>query len=537
MNRLYPGEFMVVGFEGNTVTPTLRKYILKWRVGGVILFGRNISGLPRTAELCRALRELRREVSDLPLLIAVDQEGGAVARFRDGVTLFPGNMALGVAGGEKDAYRQGRITGEELRKAGVNMNLAPVLDLYSLPGNPATGIRSLGSGPERVALLGGALIRGMQEEGIIATAKHFPGKGKAGTDSHLGLPVITSSARELESQDLIPFQASIASGVKAIMTSHAVYPAFNEKSRLPATLSPGIITGRLREALGFKNLIITDDLGMGAIQNYSSTPQAALGALKAGADMILLCHSPPERERVFAALGEEAAKDRRLGRRLEENLERIKRVKSTLSPFSRTASFPEKDRQGLSRRIARRAIRVLRDEKRLLPFRKGEKTWLVWMRPERTVEVEDQFKRGWELGSYLSQDGLPTESLRLPIDPSSEEIKACLQKARRAKQLVVTSYDGYRYRSQIDLIDGLLKDHPDAVLAVLRDPRDGNLFPRAGTVVASFGFSPPSLRALAGVISGRIKAKKETVDLAGIGSNYTLLEKGFELGITKSNSN
>jgi len=520
MNRLFPGEFMVVGFEGDTVNPALRKYVLEWRVAGVILFKRNITR-NRTAALLRELGKLRREISDLPLLIAVDQEGGSVCRFREGVTFFPGNMALGISASAEEARRQGKITAEELRRKGVNMNLAPVLDLYSPSGSSASGIRSLGSDPRRVALLGEALIRGMQEAGIVATAKHFPGKGKASLDSHLSLPVINRSAHQLESEDLVPFRAAIGCGVKAIMTSHAAYPAFQGKINCPSTLSPEVLKGILRRELKFENLIITDDLGMGAIRDYCPVPEASRLALKAGADMVLLCHSAPEREKVFSLLSEAVKKDKALARELRESGERIRRVKSELRDFSPLGLPRKKESNELAERIARRAVRVLRDRRRSLPFDKKKETLLIRVRPERTVEVENRESAGLSLEDCLIQEGLPTKSHDIGVNPSGEEIESCLRRAKKAERLLLTSYDAYNYQNQIRLLEALLKEHPDAVLAVLKDPRDAGIFPRAACVIASFGFSPPSLRALAGVISGRIEAENKAPGLAGIGPDYT----------------
>jgi beta-N-acetylhexosaminidase len=181
-----------------------------------------------------------------------------VARVREGATAFPGNCALGFSGTAGDAFAQGRITGWELARLGINMNLAPVLDLYHPRGSHSLGLRSLGSDPERVADLGTALVRGMQSAGVIATAKHFPGKGRARLDSHRALPVITSQAADLRRRDLLPFQRAVAAGVKAMMTSHASYPALDGGQSRPGTLSPRLMTGLLREELGFAGVLVSD---------------------------------------------------------------------------------------------------------------------------------------------------------------------------------------------------------------------------------------------------------------------------------------
>ena len=264
-NPISPGELLMVGFEEPEVDDLLRRYILDWRVGGVILFDRNIRGPEQLSRLCRELQNIRRRVAASPLLIAVDQEGGTVARVRKGATVFPGNLALGFAGTAEDARLQGRITGRELARLGINMNLAPVLDLYRSGGSHSLGLRSLGSDPERVAELGAALISGLREEGVAAVAKHFPGKGGARRDSHRELPVIGDDAESLRARDLLPFRRAISGGVKAMMTSHAAYPALDVGRTRPGTISRELMTGLLREELGFGGVLISDDLGMGAV--------------------------------------------------------------------------------------------------------------------------------------------------------------------------------------------------------------------------------------------------------------------------------
>lgn len=509
------GELMMVGFDGYSLDPSVRKRILNWKVGGVILFGRNIQTPYQTAELCQTLQELRSQVSDLPLFIAVDQEGGAVARFRQGVTLFPGNMALGVGGTEEDAYQQGRITGKELRELGINMNLAPVLDLYSLPGNPSLGIRSLGSDPSRVAALGKALVKGMQEEGIVATAKHFPGKGNASVDSHDKLPLITDSASELKSRDLVPFSAAVASGVKAIMTSHAAYPAF-EKDVIPATLSREIIRGLLRDELHFDNLVITDDLGMGAIRTNFRLEEAVTRALGSGVDMVLLCHSAVDQEKTFAFLREQISANNNLAPSAEESLKRIRKVKSTLPKEIPKIPPRPGGEDPLALEIARKAVTVIRDRPGILPLKKGERPVLIWVNPEQTVQVENEFDPQWKLGRYLEEEGLFPEVISISLSPSPEEIDSCLRRTRKKKFVIVTSYDAYRFSRQAVPISVLLKSHPAAVLVVLRDPQDELLFPEADTVILSFGFTPHSLKAVAEVISGKIKPRREVVGIAGL---------------------
>ncbi|MDP8235360.1 MAG: beta-N-acetylhexosaminidase [Candidatus Erginobacter occultus] len=496
--RVSPGELLMVGFEGTEIDERIRRYILHWRVGGVILFDRNIRGPEQLAGLCRRLQELRRSISDRPLLIAVDQEGGTVARVREGATVFPGNLALGFASTAEDVSLQGRITGRDLSGLGININLAPVLDLYHPGGSYSLGLRSLGSDPERVAALGTALIAGMQGEGVVATAKHFPGKGAARRDSHRELPVIEADEMTLRGRDLLPFRQAAAGGVMAMMTSHAAYPSLDRGKIRPGTLSPALMTGLLREELGFRGVLISDDLGMGAIGGYCPIEEAVRGGLAAGVDIILVCHSPAERERAFRELERIDAGEKGLRSRLEESGARIAALKSGLRPEGKPA-FAGDDGDDLATRIARGAITIHppAGSEPVLPRR----FLLVWFRPERTVEVESAAGPAGP-ADFFREAGFDPEVAELSLDPGPEERSAVTSRLAGHRAVLLTSYDAYRFPRQRQLIEEVLRSRPDARLAVVRDPRDAGLFPGAAQLLVTRGHGPYSLRALAGILAG-----------------------------------
>lgn len=492
-----PGELLMVGFEGPEIDELLRRYILDWRVGGVILFDRNIRDPDQLSRLCSRMQELRRRVADSPLLIAVDQEGGTVARVRRGATVFPGNLALGVSSPAGDAYLQGRITGRELRELGINMNLAPVLDLYHPRSSSSLGLRSLGPDPERVAELGTALIGGLQEEAVIATAKHFPGKGLARRDSHRELPVIEASPAALRERDLLPFRRAVAAGVKAVMTSHAAYPALDGGLLRPGTLSPELMTGLLRGELGFRGVLISDDLGMGAIGKFCPIAEAVRKGLAAGVDIFLACHSPRERESAWREL-EKLAQEPGSEDRFRESGERIAALKSGLGAFSPPQPVGETG-DILAERIARSAITssVSPDRGPAL----DRNFLLVWFRPERMVEVESA--DGEEAGpaGIFRAAGFVPEVITLPLEPGGEDRSAVLQSLAAHASVLVAACDAYRFPGQSALIEEILAVRPDAVLAVLRDPRDAELFPGAARMIVTRGYGSYSLRALAEVLA------------------------------------
>ncbi len=486
------------GFEGTEVNDQLRRYILDWRIGGVILFDRNIRDPVQLNELCREMQKLRRRVADSPLLIAVDQEGGTVARIRRSATVFPGNFALGFAGTAEDAFLQGRITGAELADMGINMNLAPVLDLYHPEGSYSLGLRSLGSDPERTARLGAALIRGTQEAGVVATAKHFPGKGLARRDSHRALPVIEAPAETLKSRDLLPFRRAAAAGVGAVMTSHAAYPALDRGKVRPGTLSPDLMTGLLRKELGFTGVLISDDLGMGAIGGCCPIEEAVRSGLAAGVDIALVCHSPEERERAYGELKRLAGEGGPGSERLGESGARIAALKAGLETGR---EIPPAGGSGeeLASRIAREAV--------TFSFPRGERPslekrfLLVWFQPERMVEVESSGS-GEGPERHFRRVGFEPETAAVSLDPGPEEIARVRDRLAAHRSVLVTAYDAYRFPGQRELIAEVLRSRPEARLAVIRDPRDTRIFPGAERMLITRGHGPYSLRALADLLAG-----------------------------------
>ena len=250
-------------------------------VGGFVV---GLSASPY--DLAAKLNALQR-AARLPLLVAADLESGPGMRFRGGAA-FPGNMALGATGRELDAYEVGRVTAVEARAVGIHWVFAPVLDVNDNPANPIINVRSFGEDPRLVGALGSAFLRGVEEHGLLATAKHFPGHGDTGVDSHLALPVIAADRARLDTVELAPFRAAVRAGVDAVMSGHLAVPALTGPEGPPATLAPAVLDSLLRGAMGFRGLVVTDALSMGAIVGRYGAAQAAVRAFQAGADVLLM---------------------------------------------------------------------------------------------------------------------------------------------------------------------------------------------------------------------------------------------------------
>jgi beta-N-acetylhexosaminidase len=319
------GQMIAVRFTGafrNADSEYLRdleSLIVKTKIGGLILSGGEVY---ETAELTNAFQKLAK----VPLLFASDLERGAGTQLTN-ATLFPPLMSLGASGSEEQAYEMGRITALEGRAVGIHMTYAPVVDVNINPDNPIINTRSVGEDPALVSRIARAFIRGCQENGMIATAKHFPGHGDTAQDSHLLLPTITAGLDRLERVELAPFKDAVNAGVRAVMTSHLFVPALDPTPNLPATLSPAILTGVLRKKLGFRGLIVTDAMEMAGITNSFSPGDAALRAVLAGADIVLL---PPEPARVAEYLAAAGRDGKIPAQRIGESVRRILEAKAGL---------------------------------------------------------------------------------------------------------------------------------------------------------------------------------------------------------------
>jgi beta-N-acetylhexosaminidase len=278
------GELLIAGFDGHTVPVELRALAREFGLGGVTLFARNIAEPAQVAELCYESAQLNPR---LPAWVSIDQEGGRVARLKAPFTEWPPMATLGRSGDTKLAERFARALAAELRTVGVTLDFAPVLDIHTNPKNPVIGDRSIAEKAADVARLGTAIVRVLQQEGIAACGKHFPGHGDTSTDSHFELPLVEHPPEQLRAREFLPFVAAIEAEVATIMTAHVLVPCFDEGR--PATLSRRVVTGLLRQELRYDGVILSDDLEMKALAKDYAVPEAAVLAIEAGCDGVLIC--------------------------------------------------------------------------------------------------------------------------------------------------------------------------------------------------------------------------------------------------------
>lgn len=288
------GQRLMVGFDGTRLDSALKYLIDTIKVGGIILFKRNVGPPAQIRQLCHEAQAHAHSCGQPPLFIAIDQEGGPVARLKNPFTEFDGNPSMS---GEADARHFARTTADELSGVGINMNYAPVLDVAPTDMDSVMATRSFGHDPDWVARMGETVIRHLQEKGVMAVAKHFPGIGRTTLDSHLDLPILETGLSDLAAVDLIPFNRAIAAGVAGVMLSHVRYPPIDPD--WPASLSPLFVRDLLRGRLQYNGVVMTDDLDMGAIAKHFDIQTAIRQTLLADIDIVLICHRSPQIERAF----------------------------------------------------------------------------------------------------------------------------------------------------------------------------------------------------------------------------------------------
>lgn len=431
--------------EGSESHDRVFSFIEEYKIGGVIMS----VGTP--FEVAAKLNDLQAH-AELPLLVAADLETGAGFRMRGaihmpgaidlgGATNFPSLMAVGATGREDLAYEMGRITALEARAVGVHVPFAPVLDVNNNPDNPIINVRSFGEDPDRVAELGIAFIRGVQENGAIATGKHFPGHGDTNVDSHVGLPVITHDRARMDSVELRPFQRAIDSGMAAIMTAHISVPSLNGGVREPSTLSPEVLTNLLREDMGFDGIIFTDAMDMSAIARQHRSGEAAVRALEAGADVILMPASVSGAiEGIVTAVREGRLSEERLDRSVmhvlqtKESLGLHENRYVAMEQIPQTVGIP--DHTGIAGDIAEKAITLLRNEKDLLP--------LAGTRSARVMSVSYRRSSDVLAGRYFNRALRETyprlRAEEVDGDSDEDDYRELRRRAREQALVIVSTY-------------------------------------------------------------------------------------------------
>ena len=436
------GDFAPEGSEGHE---RIFNFVEDLKIGGLIMSVGTPFGVAAKLNALQAH-------SDLPLLVAADLETGAGFRMRGavqmpgtidlgGATDFPSLMAVGAAGNEEFAYEMGRITAVEARALGVHVPFAPVLDVNNNPDNPIINVRSFGEDPQQVAEMGVAFVRGVQDNGAIATGKHFPGHGDTDVDSHVGLPVILHDRARMDSVELKPFRRAIDSGMRAIMTAHISVPSLNGGGREPSTLSPEVLTEILRDELGFGGIVFTDAMDMSAVASQFRSGEAAVRALEAGADVILM---PASVGGAIEGIVEAVRSGRLTEDRLDLSVMRVLETKEgvglhedryvSLEEIPSTVGIPEHEE--VADQIARESITLLQNGNDLLP--------LAGTRSARVMSVSYRRSSDVLAGRYFNRAMRETyprlRAIEVDGDTSDDRYRELRRVAREQAFVVVGTY-------------------------------------------------------------------------------------------------
>jgi beta-N-acetylhexosaminidase len=495
------GQLIMIGFDGTTVDAELRRMIADYHIGGVILFARNVQSPEQVARLTNELQEIALASGHPGLFIAIDQEGGRVARLTEatGFTEFPSAMAVGATGNPENAYRMAAAMAAEMRAVGINVDFAPDLDVNNNPSNPVIGTRSFGSDPAKVAEYGIAFARGLQENGVLAFGKHFPGHGDTGVDSHTDLPRVSHDRVRLDEVELFPFRAAIQAGFAGIMSAHVTFPAIDPTPGLASTLSRSVLTGLLREELGFDGLIATDSLEMGALAAHGYPPPiGAPLALAAGADLLLFNRDHAMHREAFTHLMNTVEEGGVSQEQLDASARRILETKAKFGilhptqiaePAKASESTATAEHRALALELARKGITLLKDDASLLPLKPNE----------RILVIETPAAKG--LGFLLS-----ARTLEITNDPDASMITAALDLAREESKIIVATTDANVYPGQAKLVTELLVENPNIIMISVRAPYDIHVLPNVPTALAAYGSNRPTLQAIADCLMGTSKA-------------------------------
>ncbi|GAA1487864.1 glycoside hydrolase family 3 protein [Brachybacterium sacelli] len=499
--------FVAVGYGASADAPhssnttsagvdTIAEIVRTHHVGGLIYFSwsDNLQDVQQVAALSNDAQAAARASGGIPLVISTDEERGDITRLPAPATPLPGAMALGATGSRHHARTAGGIVGSELRTCGIDQAFAPVADVNIEARNPVIGVRSPGAEPEAVSRLVAAQIAGLQREDCSAAAKHFPGHGDTATDSHVGLPVIDHTRAELDEIDLPPFCAAIQEGVDAIMTAHIVVPELDDSGR-PATLSAPILTGLLREELGYEGVIVTDSLAMDGVRTLFEDDRVPVEAILAGADQMLM---PPDLAVAIGGVREAVAAGEITEERLDASVRRILAQKLRRGLFEDASVDPRRALERVGTKHSRRAAQKIADDsitlltdQDTLPLARGTSVLVTGEATEGRLETAAE---------ALSEQGLEATTL---AGATAVQAAAAAQDVEAA--LVFTSSTSFETpAAQVELVAALVATGTPVLHASLHNPYDVVHVGDVAASLAAYGDSACSLRAVAGAVAGSV---------------------------------
>lgn len=512
-------RMIMVDIPGTTLSASERALLADPAWGGVILFARNCADRVQLAGLCA---DLHAAAGDQALLVGIDQEGGSVNRFAFPESpMSPGNMALAATGSTEMAREAARLVGADLCELGFNLNFAPCVDTNCNPLNPIIGVRSFGEDPRMVARFGVAAAQGYREGGVIPTAKHFPGHGDTSLDTHLALAVVRHERERLDRVELHPFRVLVENGIEVIMTAHIVYPALSGDEALPATLSPRILTGFLRDEWGFDGVIITDSMAMHAIARRFGTGEAAVMAVEAGADIVLACGTHESQLETHAALLQAAQEGRLTEERIDASLSRLARLHGQIARYRKAAEPLPADARERMLAITRAGITVVRDERAILPLlRPGGprphadqppvppsshacRRLLLAAPSHVSRSPHGELGVPFPLARLLRHRGFEVDERLFSLLEPTFDVAGTVAAAEAAEAIVVCLHARDRLSTEQEaLVNGLCATGRPVVAVAINSPYVLAQVPAGAACVCTYSYTEVSMQALGDVLAG-----------------------------------
>lgn len=485
-------------FVGHQAPEDVLELVRRGDVGSFCLFAfSNVESPAQLRHLTDSLREAARQGGHPQPIIGIDQEGGQLIAVTGGATELPGNMALGATRDPELAREAGRVLARELLAMGINMNFAPVMDVNVNPRNPVVGVRSFGEDPQLVSEMGVAMIQGMEAEGVIATAKHFPGHGDTMIDTHHGSPAILHDLERLNEVELRPFRTAVSAGVGAVMTAHILFPALDKQH--PATISSNILHGVLRDQMDFNGLIVSDAMDMYAIAQMGAEPSIE-AALQAGVDLVLLGHLPDQiklNATFQSRFNPEAIT------RINETRRRLPQALPDLEIIGCT------EHQDVARRIAEKSITLVRDRGQRLPLRLDEKQTIgiIHVQPVDLTPADTSSHVTIQLPQAIQKRHANIVVHTIPYQGTADDVRAALKAVEHVDVVLVGTIQADNDPIQADLVRALRQRGQEPIVAALRLPYDIMAFPEIDTYLCTYGIRPVTIEALAAVLFGEIRAE------------------------------
>lgn len=504
-------QLVIAGFADKYINREVKELIHTYRVGGIILFSRNIGTPEEVLQLTTDLqKEARKAGYDYPLLICADQENGIVRRLGDGTTVFPGAMAQGATDHPRYAYDIGYATGKELLALGINWNLAPSIDVNNNSNNPVIGVRSFGESPEKVAEFGRASMKGMQDAGMITTIKHFPGHGDTNTDSHLGIPVIEHDMNRLEEVELKPFTACINQGADTVLTAHIHFPAIESENGLPATLSKSVITHLLREKMHFNGVVTTDCMEMEAISKTIGTEKGAVATIKAGSDFAMISHTFERQKGVIKEIMHAIDSGELTEETIRKASERIERLKKKYLNWDNIkleySGVPEfvggLEHKELAAEVYRNSTTIVRNEQ-LLPLSDEEKVLVICSSSDVKGWAEDKDDEASNFGKAIRTYHATADIAQMHDLASTKEVNELFKRAKQYNVIIISLLEMSPENSQRLLVNKLSEHHIPVVVVASKNPYALQYFPGVSAYINTYEPNLSALKMAAGAIFGQ----------------------------------